>query len=302
MVSDSGATTPTHQKPQLPPPSNPPSDVKKPEPQGLLARLHRDIDTHHADLMLIVCCCVSGLCDSVAFNATGAFVSMQTGNTIILSLGAAGLPPNQPTLWLRALLSLASFWLGCCFFSRFVRHFRPRSRLTLFASFALQCCCLIAAAVLAQSHVIPSFAQTSLKTALDAAGTKHREEIENNHLSLAPLGLLAFQFGGQIVASRTLGYNEVPTNVLTSLYCDLLSDPLLFSNKGGIWADKKRNRRFAAVVMSFVGGISGGWVQRSKGGMAAALWMAVFIKVVMTCLWLGWKVERKGEGEEKEVV
>ena len=134
-----------------------------------------------------------------------------------------------------------------------------------------------------------------MRTTLDAAGTKHREELENNHLSLAPLALLAFQFGGQIVASRTLGYTEVPTNVLTSLYCDLLSDPLLFSMKEGIGADKKRNRRVGAVVMSFVGGISGGWVQRSKGGMAAALWMAVFVKVVVTVGWLGWPVE----GEKK---
>ncbi|KAK0654761.1 hypothetical protein B0T16DRAFT_450524 [Cercophora newfieldiana] len=301
MIDESGATTPTQPKQQLPPPRK---DVK-PASSGLLAHLRRDIDVRHADLILIVCCMLSGLCDSVAFNATGAFVSMQTGNTIILSLGAASLPPNQPTLWLRALISLVSFWLGCFFFARFARHFlaSPRSRLTLFASFAIQSCCLIAAAALAQSHVIPSFAQTSLRTVLDAEGTKHREEIENNNLSLAPLALMAFQFGGQIVASRTLGYNEVPTNVLTSLYCDFLSDPLLFSAKGGIWADKKRNRRFAAVVMSFVGGISGGWVQRSKGGMAAALWMAVFIKVCTTVGWLCWKAEKKeGEGGKKAEV
>jgi len=33
--------------------------------------------------------------------------------------------------------------------------------------------------------------------------------------------------------------------------------------------------------------------------MAAALWMAVFVKVVVTVGWLGWPVEGEKEGEKK---
>lgn len=133
---------------------------------------------------------------------------------------------------------------------------------------------------------------------LDGVETEEREHLENNIRVVAPLALLAFQFGGQIVASRVLGLSEVPTNVLTSLYCDLLSDSKLFATP----KDEKRNRRFWAVVMSFVGGIVGGWMQRSKGGMAGALWIAVGLKVAITGGWLVWTEKEEGRKEEKSKV
>ena len=38
-----------------------------------------DITLQHADIPVIACCIVSGLCDSSAYNAWSCFVSMQTG-------------------------------------------------------------------------------------------------------------------------------------------------------------------------------------------------------------------------------
>ena len=116
---------------------------------------------------------------------------------------------------------------------------------------------------------------------------------ENDARTLVPLALLAFQFGGQIVSSRVLGINEVPTNVLTSLYCDLLSDPLLLV---GLGRNKKRDRRLLAIVLLIAGGVVGGWLQRSAAGMSAALWIAAGIKGVITVCWLFWRREEVVEG------
>ena len=47
--------------------------------RGWMAQFKEDINLSYADLPVLACCVVSGLCDSVAFNAGGVFVSMQTG-------------------------------------------------------------------------------------------------------------------------------------------------------------------------------------------------------------------------------
>ena len=252
---------------------------------GFLSTIREDIRPIYSDIPVLACCAVSGLCDSVAFNATGTFTSMQTGNTVFLALGAAGLPANNPHLWLRAIVSIGCFWAGCLIFSR-VFSFRPKHKLTLTMSFALQAICILISAALAQSQTVPSFGLSNLSTTLDETQKAARDVLEDDAKSLAPLALLAFQFGGQIVASRVLGFNEVPTTVLTSLYCDMLSDPLLMA---GVHDNPKRNRRAIAMVLLLGGAIVGGWVQRTSAGMAAVLWIAGGIKAVLALAWLIWK-------------
>lgn len=105
-----------------------------------------------------------------------------------------------------------------------------------------------------------------------------------NYKELLPLGFLAFQSGGQIVSSRLLGFNEVPTTVLTSVYCDLASDPELLK-KNNI----KRNRRVAAVISILLGGIVGGWISRSAAGIATNFWIAAAIKMSIAISWSVWK-------------
>ena len=112
---------------------------------------------------------------------------------------------------------------------------------------------------------------------------------------LAPIMLLAFQFGGQIVVSRQLGFNEVPTNVLTSIYCDIFNDPELATP---LAKNPKRNRRVAAVVLMLTGGICGGWIGRSEVGMGAALWVAGAIKMIISISFACWRVVDETVGEK----
>ncbi|GKT42838.1 uncharacterized protein ColSpa_03019 [Colletotrichum spaethianum] len=197
-----------------------------------------------------------------------------------MALGASRLPAGEPLLWLKSLSSIAAFWLGCFFFSK-SRHIHPKRRSTLALSFLLQASLIFLAAAFAQTRLIADFGATSVQ----GSDTKHEFKTSEDPLVMVPLALLAFQFGGQIVTSRILGYNEVPTNVLTSVYCDLLSDPKLFAP---LRENPKRNRRFLAVVLLVLGGIVGGWLQRSQAGMPGALWISGAVKFIIAVAWMGW--------------
>lgn len=255
--------------------SGPASQPAKP---SVVSSLRDDINLQYADIPVCLCSLVSGLCDSIAFNASSVFVSMQTGNTVFLALGTAGLPANVPMLWLKALCSIGSFMFGVFCFGQ-SRNFRPMSKATLAASFLLQSIFIFIAAALAQGGIVPAFGL--LNVAQELAGAK-----DADLKALGPIILLAFQFGGQICTSRILGFNEVPTNVLTSVYCDLFNDPKLFAP----WsANPKRNRRASAVVLMLIGAIAGGWLARSNAGMSSALWIAGAIKLGIAVAWVLWK-------------
>lgn len=86
------------------------------------------------------------------------------------------------------------------------------------------------------------------------------------------------------MTSRQLGFNEVPTTVLTSVYCDLASDPGLVKRD-----NVKRNRRVCAVLGILVGGIAGGWISRSPAGLSTTLWIAAAIKMGIAVGWACWK-------------
>jgi hypothetical protein len=132
--------------------------------------------------------------------------------------------------------------------------------------------CIIVAAALVQAHVVPEPVGLIVETS------------DVNLKELIPLAFLAFQSGGQIVTSRLLGFNEVPTTVLTSVYCDLASDPN-FLKKDNV----KRNRRAAAVICILIGGIAGGWISRSSAGLSTSLWLAAAIKMGIAVGWSIWK-------------
>lgn len=147
---------------------------------------------------------------------------------------------------------------------------------------------------MAQSQVAPAFGYSSLNPK-SQQDLEQKQANEDHYASQIVIALLAFQSSGQIVLSRTLGFNEIPTNVVTSLYCDLLSDPRLFTP---LDANIKRNRRVVAVLLLLGGGISGGWLQRSKAGMAGALWIAGAIKLFIGIAWLGWKGKQPEKAKE----
>ncbi|KAJ5620238.1 hypothetical protein N7510_004222 [Penicillium lagena] len=253
-----------------------------PSPE-LLAKKHQStmtlrwketLDTANTDLVCLLLCFLTGLCDSSAYNAWSCFLGMQTGNTIFLGLGASNQPVTKPWGWLKSLISIVFFFVGAMIFSTVMRKVGALRRGTLFVSFQIQTLLIIIAVALIEADLIP---HTSADASLDGGPL---------FLELIPIALLAFQSAGSMTCSRSLGYNEIPTVVLTSVYFDIASDPAIVDKPT---ANVKRNRRVGGVVSLLIGAIVGGWLSKSSGGMESALWMAAGLKLVAGCSWLFWK-------------
>jgi uncharacterized membrane protein YoaK (UPF0700 family) len=173
-------------------------------------------------------------------------------------------------------MAITFFFIGSFFCSRTTGLLSPLKRRTLAASFFLQTVLIVTAAALVQGGVVPGI------------GKGGKEPF----ITVVPLPMLSFQAGMQSVTARQLGLNEIPTTVLTSVYCDLGSDYNLFVPLKENW---KRNRRFGAVVFLILGAIIGGWLSKTKAGMPAALWMAAGVKFCISIAWLLWRPEKVAE-------
>lgn len=154
-----------------------------------------------------------------------------------------------------------------------MRALEPLRRSTVMISIALQALLCFASALLGTLGVVPP----------DAA-----KLVPDNYIVLIPLILLSMQSGGQCVLSRVLGFNELPTVVLTSGYCDLGMDPELFA---GLTANSKRNRRIASIFMLISGAVLGG-ILTEGGDIALALWIVGAVKVGMAGIWLFWREKK----------
>jgi hypothetical protein len=87
-----------------------------------------------------------------------------------------------------------------------------------------------------------------------------------------------------------MGFNELPTVVLTSVYFDIASDPGIAD---GVTKNVKRNRRIGSVAAIVVGAIAAGWLCRSDAEMQSALWISGFFKVCIAVGWTVWPVAAK---------
>ncbi|KAF4991904.1 hypothetical protein FDECE_13870 [Fusarium decemcellulare] len=268
---------------------NPEAGSKESLPSGssISRRFAADVDVRWGDLLLLVCFFVAGLVDSAAFNMYGCFVSMQTGNTIFVGLGVSGQPENLPSkAWSRCFLAIVFFAAGALFFSSFHRYFGPQKRWVLVTSFLIQSFLTGLVALLATTGAVWNHPYGRSTTHEDGWII---ERVQNSFpwSDLAPIILLAFQSAGQIVASRVLKYNSMPTVVLTSLYCDMMSDAKLFTSP--ITDNADRNRRATGAVLLFAGAVSGGFLSKSWVGFAGALWIAAFFKLCIGLAWTLWK-------------
>ena len=198
------------------------------------------------------------------------------GNTIYLGLGLV--KPNAGDRWITSLLSIASFCLGSAFFSRFHRYFTPRRRWVLVASFTLQTLLILGSAF------IVNFGP-------DATNGLHWQV-------LVPLAAVAFQASGSAVTSRVMEYNGMTSVVLTSTYCDLFSDPDLFTLS--IFNDAARNRKLVAPLLLLLGAFLGGVFANSDFGLQGALFTAAILKAIVIGAWLLWSAEQTEEDDNDD--
>ncbi|KAK6088441.1 DUF1275 domain-containing protein [Seiridium cupressi] len=240
--------------------------------QRVVKHFAEEVDTSSGYYPLLVCCFVTGLTDGTLYKAYGTFVSMQTGNTIFVALGTSG-QNNKPFGWARSLCSIGCFTIGCLTFARLHKLIGgARLRRTVFLSFLLQTICVVVTAAIIQGGII------------DGSYPSSRDPNDVNFTELAAVALLSFQAAGQIVNSRGLGVSEVPTVVITSLLCDLISDEQLLVRFD---RNAKRNRRAIAFVLTLLGAICGGWISKATGAVQPSLWFVAALKGAITAGWLG---------------
>jgi len=212
------------------------------------------------------------------------FSKQKIGNTVFIALGVSGQPEYPAFLWAKSLIALTVFLLSNVFFIHLSRALNPLRRSTLILSFGLQTAALIAAAAVVQMGFVSPKPEDP------------RAPIQWNQL--IPITLLAFQAAGQIVASRLLAFDEIPTVVLTSLLCDLLVDTNLYTRPWS--ANPKRNRRIAAFLALFMGAMTAGGLSKVTA-MASSLWLAVALKGSITLSWFVWK-DSSGAVRPKQVL
>lgn len=223
------------------------------------------ITPKHTDLALLCCSFVTGLLDCAAFNNWSTFVGMQTGNTVILALSSASLPASAPYAYLTTSVSLASFCLGAFLAFRVATQLGKLRRPVVAGSFLAQALLIVLAAALTSTSLVPK-----------DNGMPGEASVLGDVRIVAALPPLAFQSGMTIAASRMLGFNELPVNVLTSTYADLAGDPGLFAVR-----NRKRDRRLAAVVSLVAGALVSAWMMKKGPGIVGVLWLAAGIKVVV---------------------
>lgn len=142
-------------------------------------------------------------------------------------------------------------------------------------SFLVQGSCLAVAAVLVQAKVVPDAVKDS-----------------ESMMVLIPLVFLGFQAGGQVWTGEVLGFKEIPTTVLTSVYFGLASDVKFLQ---GLKMNLPRNRRLIAVAALLLGAISGGWLSRSRGGIPSVFFVAAGLKFCISGTWMLWPADEKGQ-------
>ncbi|ETN37518.1 uncharacterized protein HMPREF1541_07140 [Cyphellophora europaea CBS 101466] len=249
-------------------------DSKKSHLSRFRRHMAQDVHQDWSDIILVVLSFISGMVDSAVFNTWSCFVSMQTGNTVYVGLGVSGQPYSQPYRWAKSSTAIASFCLGCFVFSRVSRVLKPLKRSTMVASMLVQVVLCFVAFGLVVSGFVPK----------DAG-----DRLPHDFIVLLPLSLLSFQSAGQIVMSRFLGFNELPTVVLTSTYCDLFMDSALFTTpivtRG---ANLKRNRRFISVIALVVGAAASGFLTED-GDIGHPLWITGVLKIAIGCVWVFWQ-------------
>jgi len=229
--------------------------------------LFSPLTNKHGDYALLACSFVTGLLDCSTFNNWSVFVGMQTGNTVILCLSSARLPASQPFAWAATLISLGSCLLGAFVTFRISMWLGPMRRSVLAGNFIFQGLMVVLAAGLTSTNLIP-------KDNL----TIHADKVVSTIAFVGALPPLAFQSGGQIITSRLLAYNELPVNVLTSTYADLMGDKDLFA---GVTKNIKRNRRLAAVFWLLVGAFVATWMMKKGPGIQGTLWLGAGVKLAV---------------------
>lgn len=247
------------------------TQVQKASPLSRYLRATVPSNTHIIEFELLLLSFATGMQDAIAYPDFSCFASNQTGNTIILAIGALGISSSTSSSQVdvvNAVISLSLFAAGILILGQLANHLGVRQkRWWLLASNMLQTALMAAAA--------------GLQAASNDSKTQYRK---------AALAMLALSSGAQVGMVRALKITDITTAMATAAYIDVFIDPNLFA---GVTRNRQRNRRVGFLGMLIAGSFVGAVLYRYVGS-SATLGICAGIKGLVTGLFL----LNKGANEE----
>jgi uncharacterized membrane protein YoaK (UPF0700 family) len=186
------------------------------------------------DAELLLLSFATGIQDAVTWPDYTCFTSNQTGNTLFLAIGAAGLAKGAysfPNIG----MSLGGFIAGGLVMGQIGNYLGVRKRYWLLLTNIIQTLMIYAAAAIRY-------------------GTSTAQE---GPVALGVIFLLAFSSGGQVAMSRSLKITEITTAMATAAYIDAVVDPKFLALK-----NRSRNRRVLFLAMLTAGCFAGAYLNK----------------------------------------
>jgi hypothetical protein len=240
--------------------------------------IRTDVDPTQSRGPIAAYCFMSGFVDAISFSATFVWCGFQTGNFCQLAVAVARLispgPGGPPDRSFRladqqALLSLTTFWMGCLF-GRFGKRMGWTNRLWLFLGTMVQTVLLAAGAI-----CIWQSGQTSI------VSDRNGHPSWTNALTFVGLAFMSASMGLQGVMGRNLETPFSGTLVLTTVWCELLSDPKLYCRE---WVNTRDSKLITAMSI-FLGGLTGKTIA-DEIGAAGALGIGTGFRILIAFSWM----------------
>ncbi|KZP11461.1 hypothetical protein FIBSPDRAFT_922152 [Athelia psychrophila] len=244
-------------------------------PNNLLARLKGEVDPTEATLPLTAYCFMTGFIDSVSFSAAFVWCGFQTGNGTQLALALARLFEGEPgqrdysfhNADQLALTSILCFAFGASF-GRIGDKIGCKTRLWLMLGTFLQSLFTMVAAV-----TIWRGGEASIS---DSRG----DAVWTNALSYVCVAFLSMSLGLQGIMGKRVNTQFTTTIVLTTTWCELMTEPSLF--KRGFYP--ARDHKILAIVVLFIGGFTGRCLV-DQIGSAGTLGVGCGIRFLIALSW-----------------
>lgn len=205
------------------------------------------------ELQLLALTFSIGIQDAIAYPDFKCFASNQTGNTVVLAVGAAGLGGDQFSL-LNIGISLATFVAGAMTTGQIAIVIGTSRRGWLLLTHLMQALMVYGAA--------------ALQAVSGGQGT--------GPFAVGSIALLAFSSGAQVASMRPMRMQEITTAMATATWVDLVIDPRLLAKE-----NRPRNRR-ALFLLTLVAGSFVGAFAYKHVGSANTLILSASVKLLVT--------------------
>jgi uncharacterized membrane protein YoaK (UPF0700 family) len=233
-----------------------------------------ELDTTQAVAPLSAYCFMTGFIDAVSFSAIFVWCAFQTGNAIQLSLALARLFNGQHDSSFhiadqQALCSLLCFISGA-FLGRIGDKIGCKTRLWMIIGTFIQTLFTMSAAI------------TIWQSGQGSVGDNRGDPAWNNVLSFVTIGFMSVSMGLQGIMGKRLNTQFTTTVVLTTTWCELMTDPQLFNFRRLV---ASRDHKVMAIFFLFLGGFTSRAIL-DKIGSAGTLGIGAGLRFVITLWWV----------------